>query len=278
MKKVEFVKARVVPVRQLGLGSRVQMYRIFQTYYDGASWDQFQHDLSEKNDVILLENIGGSICGFSTLQWKTMEVGGQSVIGVFSGDTILEQKYWGNPALGIKFLSYLWELKLKNLGKPVYWFLISKGYKTYLLMANNFAHSYPHFLRQTPSFEQKLMDKFYADKFGDLYVPERGIISLAQGPTCKLKHQVAPITETLKITVPSVGYFAHKNPNWAGGDELACIAKMTLGMPVRYALKKVIIEKARKLFGSRQLKGASGDRRVSPIRLGPQYRRESYGQ
>lgn len=278
MKKREYVKARVVPVKQLGLGSRVQMYRIFQTYYDGATWDQFQHDLSEKNDVILLENFAGCICGFSTLQWKTIELDGRNVIGVFSGDTILEQKYWGNPALGIKFLSYLWNLKLQNIGKPVYWFLISKGYKTYLLMANNFGHSYPHFRRTTPSFEKKLMDQFYSEKFGNLYFPERGIVSLSTGPTCKLRHQVAPITESLKTNIPSIGFFAYRNPNWAQGDELACIAKMTLGMPFRYVFKKQILDTIQKFTGSPNSKATTGDRRISPVRLGPQYRREFYGQ
>ena len=72
----------------------------------------------------------------------------------------LNKQFWGSPALGIQFLIYLWKLKIKSITRPVYWFLISKGYKTYLLMANNFSEHYPRFEKSTPTFEKKTDARF----------------------------------------------------------------------------------------------------------------------
>src|SRR4051812_40249266 len=119
------VKARVVPVSQLEEFSMDKMFSVFQKYYNGVSREQFLTDLSEKNDVILLlDSESQEICGFSTLLWKYLTVRKKKVLGVFSGDTVLERQYWGSPALGIRFLIYLFQLKLKHPFTPVYWLLI----------------------------------------------------------------------------------------------------------------------------------------------------------
>lgn len=232
------VKARVVRARDISLVSRRKMYSIFEIYYDGVSWNGFQKDLDEKDDVILLEHAVDGICGFSTLQCKRIQAEGKEVIGIFSGDTILERKYWGSPALGIKFLAYLWTLKLKNPTTDVYWFLISKGYKTYLLMANNFTHAFPDYQKPTPAFEKSLMDKFYSEKYPAHYRPDANTIVFDGVETARLKNQVAPIVSSMRTPGSRIAFFEQINPGWQNGDELACIARMSFTMPVRYALKK----------------------------------------
>jgi hypothetical protein len=49
MKPLRSVRARVIPRDKLTLSKRAEMYHIFQSYYDGVTWDQFQHDLSEND-------------------------------------------------------------------------------------------------------------------------------------------------------------------------------------------------------------------------------------
>ncbi len=234
------IKARLVPVDSISLAMQQCMYKIMETYYDGISFETFQHDLSEKTEVILLEHPSDGICGFSTLQCKRIQCEGRDVIGIFSGDTILERKYWGSPALGIRFLIHLWVLKLKNPTTPVYWFLISKGYKTYLLMANNFTQSFPSYDQPTPEFEQRLMDQFYSEKYGARYKPDRQLIIFDNGEAARLKQQVAPIAPSMRVPGSRIAFFEEINPGWSQGHELACIARMNLLMPFRYALKKWI--------------------------------------
>lgn len=48
------------------------------------------------------------------------------------------QRFWGRRSLGVAFLIYMFKKKLARPSVPLHCFLISRGYKTYLLMANNF--------------------------------------------------------------------------------------------------------------------------------------------
>lgn len=214
-----------------------RMYELFSEYYANHTLQTFEHDLFEKNHVILLrDKKNGSLQGFSTLLRVPLKKAGKSVLGVYSGDTVINKEYWGSGALGIEFLKYLWKLKIKKPGTPVYWFLISKGYKTYLLMANNFCTHYPRFDLETPPEYKTLMNEFYSSRFKDNYSAETGLIHY-KGKACALKEHVADVTPQL-LEDPKVAFFQKTNPHWSEGDELACIAKMTFTMPFKYALKK----------------------------------------
>lgn len=231
--------AKTVKVKNIKPHEIDRMYALFSEYYSNHSLESFERDLFEKNHVIILrDKRDESLQGFSTLLRVPLMKEGQSVIGVYSGDTVINKEYWGSPALGIEFLKYLWKLKIKKLGTPVYWFLISKGYKTYLLMANNFSTYYPRFDQATPPAYKSLMNEFYIKKFGADYHEETGIIT-HKGISCALKEHIADITPEL-LKEPQIGFFQKMNPEWTRGDELTCVAKMTLWMPMKYMLKKTL--------------------------------------
>ncbi|MBX9765941.1 MAG: hypothetical protein K2X47_01605 [Bdellovibrionales bacterium] len=214
------------------------MYQLMARYYENHTEEQFQKDLFEKDDVILLKDRrSGYLQGFSTLVHRQIKTTGQTVYGVFSGDTVIEQDYWNGTALGKVFLKYLALAKIKHPFTPLYWFLISKGYKTYLMMANNFAEYAPRFDKPTPAHFQDLMNAFYRERFGDHYDARSGLIRF-EGATCKLKINVAAVTPDL-MSNPRIRFFSEKNPNWDRGDELACVAKMTFLMPLKYGIKAI---------------------------------------
>jgi hypothetical protein len=250
------VKARTVAIGALTAAHKTAMYEVFAKYYEGVDYPTFLQDLHEKNHVILLLD-AKRIVGFSTLLCRPMRLQERNVIGIFSGDTILEKNYWGSSALGKNFLRYLWLQKLRNPFMPVFWFLISKGYKTYLLMANNFETHYPRLERPTPAFEQAAMDFFYAERFGKKYDSKRGVISMGENG-CRLKEFVSPITPELREGLPRVAFFENKNPQWSEGQELACIASMTALLPFQYAWKKLFRKKGR----APQEPSAGGGRRL----------------
>jgi hypothetical protein len=237
------LKARIVPVGNLSFDNEVRMFQLMQTYYDDVSREQFLADLSKKSDVILLfDKTDGQIQGFSTLLCLHGECGNKTFRGIFSGDTIVEKKYWGQRCLGKAFLRFLFTEKLKHPFKPLYWLLISKGYKTYLMMANNFSEYYPRFDKATPADKKTLMDAFYKTLYADDYDAHAGLIK-SSGETYKLKTGVAAISPALMKTNPKIAFFQTANPDWQKGSELACLARMTLWMPFRYALKVLLIDK-----------------------------------
>lgn len=219
-----------------------RMYAIFSKYYINHNREQFTSDLFEKDQVILLRDSDQkTIQGFSTLLKVDLKPFGYQATGIYSGDTVLEKEYWGNKALGIAFLKYLWIEKVKKPTQPVYWFLISKGYKTYLLMANNFKTHFPRIEKSTPTHYKNVMDSFYGHRFSKSYKAELGTIQFDH-TACSLKEKVAEISEDL-FKNKKIQFFAKMNPHWDRGDELACIAEMTLWMPLQYFLKKTFFKK-----------------------------------
>ncbi len=212
------------------------MFHVFRRYYDNVNQKQFAIDLKNKDSVfLLLDSKEQKIRGFSTI--VDLEVNGHR--GVFSGDTIIEKEYWGQGTLGVAFLKYLFIKKLKNPFRPLYWFLISKGFKTYLLMANNFSNHYPRFEKSVDKKNQEIMNAFAKELYPEDFIQDKGIISFKDKEKDSLKKCIAPITEQMKAENHRIRFFAEKNANWSQGDELCCLAEMTLSMPFKYQYKIV---------------------------------------
>lgn len=238
---------RIVPVKDVSRQDQVTMLELFKQYYDLPEPESFFRDFAAKDDVIILfDKRTQEIKGFSTQRKLTHTINGRSYLGVFSGDTIIDRAYWGDYTLGWAFFWYLSKLCLPNPFKRVYWHLISKGYKTYLLMTNNFMTFYPRHGQKTPDFFQSLSDDFARQLYPKTYRKDLGLL-VFEGPHEHLKDHVAPITEELKRKYPHIRYFAERNPRWEAGDELVCVAEYNLFLPVRL-LKKLFLKSLKKVF------------------------------
>jgi hypothetical protein len=224
-----------------------EMWRVFSKYYADVSREAFERDLFEKDDVILLLDSGdASLQGFSTLKVYRRAIDGRPFIAVFSGDTIVEHAYWGQTALQRSFFRYVVKVKLLNPHRAVYWYLISKGYKTYLLLSRNFASFYPRHDRETPAFEQSILDLLSVDKFGDAY--QDGVLRF---PICqgRLRQGVAPV-DTALLEQPDIHFFVTKNPGHAKGEELCCLGSVDAGLVLSFTsrlLEKWAISWGRKM-------------------------------
>lgn len=238
MKKLTF---KTIKVSDLNLSQKNDMFEVFSKYYNNISKEAFEKDLNDKDIVfLLLDKQSLRIVGFSTLLNIFVKVNGKSIRGVFSGDTILEKQYWGNGTLGLAFLRYLFIQKLKNPFKPLYWYLISKGFKTYLMMANNFKNHFPRYEFETPSETKDLISAFSRELYPKNYCSQSGLLKF-KGEESKdsLKGSVAPITKDMIKNHPRIKFFADKNSGWEKGDELCCLAKMELLLPLRYQVKVI---------------------------------------
>ncbi len=254
--------AEVLPVRSVKEFERAKMFQLFARYYEHVSYEQFCTDLAAKDDVIVLRDGEGQVQGFSTLVAVRLEVGGKTHHGVFSGDTVVDRAHWGQKALGVAFLKYLLVKKLRHPLRPLWWFLISKGYKTYLLMANNFGEHYPSADAPTPAWARGLIDAFGATHFGTAYDPQAGLIRFERS-LGQLRPHVAPITERERAD-PRIALFERLNPTWSEGTELCCLARMTWSMPFVYALKKQW-QRVRALVAPRPAAGAPTRAPAAPV-------------
>lgn len=215
------LRARVRRVTSLTPSELGRMWSLFETSYAGAKREAFERDLSEKHHVIVLKDVKGELQGFSTL--LRLEVEGACV--VFSGDTIVAPGFWGQTALQRAFIWYLMAQRHAKPGRPVYWFLITKGYRTYLLISRYFPNHWPRHDAPLPPREGALLDVLCRRKFGDAWDPAAGVLRYAgKGDAVRLAAELADVPVRLHDD-PDVRFFLQANPRWAEGDELCCLAR-----------------------------------------------------
>jgi hypothetical protein len=223
--KERSIQSRIVPVSEITPADARSMYEIFARHYDCVSFEQFLLDLSEKDCVLVLHNANFAICGFSTQKVLRVCVGGRPVRAVFSGDTIVDRAYWGEQELGRCWCRYVSSVYAEEPAVSLYWFLISKGYRTYLYLPLFFGSFYPNCEVPTPAFEQQALDALATAKFPGHYRAESGLIEFPQSHG-QLKPHFAEIP-TRRLRDPHVQFFLKRNPGYATGNELACLAEIS---------------------------------------------------
>jgi len=232
------LRAVVAPLAEVHSDLRDAMWTLFDNVYADVDRARFDQDLSEKDDVILLFDEGDqSLRGFSTLRVYRRTVEGRDVIVVYSGDTVIAPGYWGQSALHSAFVKYVTACKARHPFVPVYWFLISKGYKTYLLLCRNFPEYWPRQDIPTPAWQTAVMNTLATEKFGHHFVPERGVVQFDR-PMGRLRAGMAPI-EPEMLEEPDVRFFIEKNPGHEAGDELCCLGRVGVDQGIYYLSRRL---------------------------------------
>lgn len=219
------LRSQIVATSEISKAESREMFAIFSRHYDCVSWERFLSDLAEKDCVLTLRDNLGRICGFSTQKLLRLLVSGVPVRAVFSGDTIVDRAHWGEQELGRCWCRYVSRIYAEEPDVPLYWFLISKGYRTYLYLPLFFERFYPNYETPTPEFEHKVLDALATAKFPVSYRPETGVIKFPQSKG-QLKPHLAEIPER-RLRHPHVRFFLERNPRFASGCELACLAEIS---------------------------------------------------
>jgi hypothetical protein len=216
--------AGIRPVAGLSNADRLAMYRLYETYYEGTDFGLFGADLAAKTHVIELR-AQGVLRGFSTILLLEFDVGGAPNRAIFSGDTIIDAEYWGEQALVDAFCRFAGRTKAWHPGAPLYWFLISKGYRTYRYLSL-FAHAYyPHHARPTPPEMQSRMETLARARFGDAYDSSTGIVRFERSHG-HLRARWATVGDHLQERHAVVQFFLQRNPGFHAGDEMVCFTEL----------------------------------------------------
>jgi len=214
---------KIKPVKSITVQEKAKMFELMIAHYDNVSENKFHTDLKNKDGILGLYDEQENICGFSTYQIYDAEFRGTTYSILFSGDTIVDQKCWGQLALFRSF-ARLMKFAMNAKNQPVYWLLLSKGIRTYLFLPLYFIHFYPTHNVDTPEFEKELMDQLASQYFSNFFFREKGIVRI-QPPADRLKEELAIIPDAKKSD-PHVQLFMNKNPGYINGDELVCITKI----------------------------------------------------
>ena len=235
MKKINLY-AKYQVISKISVVDIYQMYSIYSKYYENTKWRIFLSDLSKKSGAFVIRRKEDKrIVGFSTVVNYTLTHQGKSGIGVFSGDTIIEKEYWGTRVLQVAFYKYMLGLKFKNPTKNIYWLLISKGFKTYLLMSNNFEKYYPSVDSKHDELS-KVVDNYCEDLFPEYYDKDARILDFGNRYQA-LKEGVADIDEGMLSSHAKISFFEQRNPEWRRGTELPCVGVVDWPLLLGYVKK-----------------------------------------
>lgn len=201
-------------------------YRKTQRGEDKISRDQFEQDLARKHWAILLTDTSGTeLRGFSTLRRVRTQLDGQKVTAYSSGETIIHPHYWEQLELPRVWARHVMELCSHEPGVRAYWFLITSSYSIYRFLPLFFNEFYPRRDRATPAEMKKLVDHLAKLEFGNEYDPEGGLIRFSQ--PAPLKPELTAVCER-HLKNPDVAFFVYANPHYPQGEELACLAPISL--------------------------------------------------
>src|SRR5262245_37165103 len=216
------LNAIVRPRAELAAAEVERMYALYAGYYDATSLPRFREDLAGKEWVIELRD-AAELRGFSTLALMRFDAGARRAL--YSGDTIIDHRYWGEQALAQAFCRLAGELKAADPRAPLYWFLISKGHRTYRYLSVFARRFFPSPYAATPLAEQAWLDELAERRFGAAYRRGEGVVRFAASRG-HLKPQWAQLREAVRER-PEVRFFLERNPRYFAGDELCCIAELS---------------------------------------------------
>jgi len=214
----------LVPAASLNSDDVEEMFQIFSRYYIGVTRCLFERDLREKDSVILLVDDQCRIKGFSTARVIDLPAEFGHGRAIFSGDTVVEQSHWGDPALARAFIRFAAMTKSQRPDEPLYWFLIVKGHRTYRYLPLFFQRFHPARNSTTSPGIRALMNRLASDRFGELYDRNTGIVRFP-APSTRLSDWVAEIPDK-DMHRPDVRFFLERNPGYRRGDELVCLVEI----------------------------------------------------
>lgn len=216
--------------------TREAMFRLHSRYFANVRRDRFMEDLDEKHWVILLSDPAGGLAGFSTQMLITLPVDGKRHRFLFSGDTIVAAPHRNTPLLAGCFGHLMLRLIREHGEEHLYWFLISKGFRTYRFLPVFFREFWPAPGRETPATVTALIQAVAWHKFGGAYDAASGVIRPANGD--RLADPAAGIPSQRRRD-PHVAFFARRNPGHGRGEELACLAPIRTGNLNDYARRVI---------------------------------------
>jgi hypothetical protein len=232
---------RIIPIVEVKPADILSMYDLMGRHYNNVFKEKFIRDFNVKDGVIALYDEHLMIKGFSTYRVHETEYQKERIKIIFSGDTVIDVSCWGKSALFEGFIELMVKTYLAT-ELPLYWLLITKGFRTYQIPVLYFKEFYPCFNRLTPAREANIIHKICREFFGNDWHENEQVIK-CNPPADYLKTEFAKVDEH-KFRNQHVQFFLDKNPGYIIGNEMPCLtlihptnfSKLTLKYAKKYGV------------------------------------------
>jgi hypothetical protein len=215
------VRVEIVSPDELDEPTRRGMFDVMCRNYGGVAFEQFGHDLDAKQ-FVMIGYYRDQPGGFTTGRCFEHQWGEFSATILFSGDTIIDEPYRGNPVWAMMWLRHAMEIADACDG-PCWWMLTTKGQLTYRFLPVWFKEFYPRCDEATPSDVVALLDSLGQAYGGARYGAERNVVRHPDGQ--HLRDGVGAPSDRSERNAHVV-FFLERNPGWQRGDELVCLAPL----------------------------------------------------
>lgn len=217
-------RSNALPIKDLSDHTINCMAKLYLENYEGTSEALFRSDLAKKDDAIVLY-LGSELVGFTTLCVYPENHLGAPIRIVYSGDTIVDRKHWGQQELAFSWITRIGEIKAQAPNVPLYWFLLVKGHRTFKYLSVFGKSFYPHWEIDRSDLKP-LADQLACPRFGDDYNPASGVVEFAESRG-HLKPTIAEPTEE-DLAKAATHFFLSRNPGYRNGHELVCLCELEL--------------------------------------------------
>ena len=211
-----------IQVPELAESTRKAMSELYFAYYEGCDERQFQRDLADKTEALLI-HYRHELVGFTLYQLYTIRWQERPVRIIYSGDTIVDHRHWGQQALAFAWIQRAGQLKREDPVTPLYWFLIVKGHRTYRYLPTFSRSFHPHWSEPNATLKA-LADHLAKQKFAEAYDAGTGVVSFNQSQGHLKARYAQPNAREQQLA--AVAFFLQRNPGYRQGDELVCLCEL----------------------------------------------------
>lgn len=200
-----------------------RMFELMSANYCSMKQEVFYRDLMNKQIVGLIFDEDNKIQGFTTFAINPKGTGTETYYILFSGDTIISPDHWGSLIMIKGWCTAVGEIIATDRKKVWYWYLMSKGHRTYMYLPLFFYSFYP--AADNKEHDQALkpiIDRVSSIMYPENWKPEEGVIKF-DSDAGALSPELVQGTYDRKKNA-HVAFFLERNPGFHKGDELVCMA------------------------------------------------------
>jgi hypothetical protein len=221
---MESVRMQMLPTTALTDETLSELWAFTSRFVetDRQAWESKLHAHAE---VILYRGQdSGAVVGMAAVDFHDVTHEGRRVHIIFTSSVLIDDLYRGRNLLQRAGLACFLRTRLRHPLAPIYWFFDTFSYKSYLLLAFNFAEFWPRPDQPLPRWERGLLETLARQWYGDGWDSTQGVVHHQGGK--KLRAGVAPISET-DLAEPHIRFFHERNPRHQEGEVLVCLAPLS---------------------------------------------------
>lgn len=217
---------QLVARNTLSFETMERMFELMRQNYDFVAHETFLTDLNQKQYVGVLYDTSKVLQGFTTYSINPQNCGTSDYNILFSGDTIVSPEHWGTQELVRGFCHSVGQFIASDTSKKWYWYLLSKGHRTYMYLPLFFENYYPS-VNSAPNeaILRDIVNAVSKKMYPKYWLPDLGILRF-DSHLGQLNPHLAESTFQ-KAKKPHIAFFLQRNPKFYEGEELVCLTELS---------------------------------------------------